>query len=278
MRVALSMWSVHKYWYDQTWDTVDFIDFAASIPVEGVELLSVFWRDREVEIPRIQKALDRTGLKVACFAACNNFAVNDEQRWNAQMRDVIDSIDAAVLFGANVVRVFSGDNEGHVTFEEAKSKIISGLREAAAYAYDKGVTLCLENHGVFVGKASQVLEVIQTVDSPALQSTFDTGNFLLVDENPNTAIDQLKHCVGHVHLKDFKCVDAQSELAKHAFRSLNGQLFVGTIAGQGDVDLPYIVSQLKDIDYSGWLAVEFEGTEEPKYGSVESIQYLKTIL
>ncbi|MCL6444156.1 MAG: sugar phosphate isomerase/epimerase, partial [Alicyclobacillus sp.] len=269
MKIALSMWSTHKHWYRGEWGTVDFLRFAATTGAEGVELLSVFWRDRDREIPQIQAALSETGLKVACFSACNNVALTDEAKWREQVKDITDSVDAAVTFGAKVVRVFSGDKEGDATFEAARANIIAGLKEGAAYAASKGVTLCLENHGLFAGKADQVLDIIHAVGSDALRSTFDTGNFLLVDESPMDAIGKLKPFVGHVHFKDF--LKVPDDYPGETYRALSGQKYVGKIAGEGEVDLRAILSELKGVGYDGWLTVEFEGQEEEKAGSLASI-------
>jgi sugar phosphate isomerase/epimerase len=276
MKIALSMWSVHQYWYDNTWDMVDFIEFVSTTKAEGVELLSMFWRNKEEEIPRVEQALQRTSLQVASFSASNNLAITDEVRWQEQVKDITDSVDMAVRFGAKVVRVFSGDKAGDTSFEEAKSQIIKGLKKAAEYAQAQGVTLCLENHGLFAGKAHQVREVIEAVGSPALRSTFDTGNFLLVGENPSEAIGKLKDYVSHVHFKDFQKVD--DDYPGHAYASTTGEKYVGKIAGEGEVDLRYILRALKDANYNGWLTVEFEGEEEPKRGSTESIDNLVEIL
>jgi sugar phosphate isomerase/epimerase len=276
VKISLSMWSVHQYWYNNTWETVDFIEFASTTKAEGVELLSCFWRDKETEIPKIQAALERTGLPVACFCACNNFGKMNEDDWKAELKDVTDAVDMAVLFGAKVVRVFSGDKVGDVTFEQAKSQIIRGLKESAEYAEWRGITLCLENHGLFAGKADQVVEIIREVDSPALRSTFDTGNFLLVGEDPDEAIVKLRDDIKHVHFKDFLKVENSNE--GQTYQALNGDKFVGKIAGQGQVNLTNILAELKKSGYDGWLTVEFEGEEEPKYGSIESINNLAEIL
>lgn len=276
MKVSLSMWSVHQYWFDNKWDTVDFIEFASQTKAEGVELLSCFWRNKEEEMRKIQDALSKTGLSVACFCACNNFGSLDQSNWETALKDVTDAIDMAVLFGAKVVRVFSGDKSGEATFEEAKGQIIRGLKASAQYAEERGILLCLENHGLFAGKADQVLEIINEVGSSALCSTFDTGNFLLVNENPSDAIVKLKNKVSHVHFKDFLKVDANHE--GHTYQALNGDKFVGTIVGEGQVDLTFILSQLKQAGYDDWLTVEFEGEEEPKHGSTESINKLFDLL
>jgi sugar phosphate isomerase/epimerase len=276
LKMSLSVWSCHKYMYDGSWTNADFIDFAKTAGAEGVELLSVFWNP-EQDIPRVQEALSRNGLVMACFGACNNLAVPDEAGRRAQVKDITDSVDMAVLFGAKVVRVFSGDKPEDVTFEQAKEWIISGLKEAASYAESKGVTLCLENHGHFAGKAKQVLEVIEEVNSPALKSTFDTGNFLLVDDNPEDALDQLKSLVAHVHFKDFKKVDESYE-GKAVYPSLSGVRYAGKISGEGEVNLTQILTTLKGAGYQDWLTVEFEGDEEQKLGSARSIGNLQGIL
>ena len=276
MKISLSMWSVHKLWFNNEWDTVDFIDFASQTPAEGVELLSCFWKNKEEEIPRIQEALSKANLPVACFCACNNFGSITSQDWETALKDVKDSIDMAVLFGSKVVRVFSGDQAKGTTFEQAKEQIIKGLKASSEYAEERGITLCLENHGLFAGQSDQVLEIIDQVGSSSLRSTFDTGNFLLVNEDPTDAITKLKSQVAHVHFKDFLKVEPSYK--GETYQALNGDKFKGTIVGDGQVDLTFILSNLKQLDYQGWLTVEFEGEEEPKYGSIESIKRLQELL
>ncbi|MBD2870175.1 sugar phosphate isomerase/epimerase [Paenibacillus sp. IB182493] len=277
MNVSLSMWSVHKYWYDGTWDTVDFLGFAAEAGASGVELLSCFWKDKERDIPRIDEALARYGLKVACFCACNNFIAADEREREAQVKEVTDAVDAAVHFGAKVVRVFSGDVHGDsISYEQGLAYVIDGLSRAAEYAERKGVVLCLENHGLFAGRSDQVNAIIEQVGSNALRSTFDTGNFLLVGQSPRDAVDELKHFAQHVHVKDF--AKAEEGTRGAVIRGLTGELFLGKIAGEGEVDLAYIFSKLKEAGYGGWLSVEFEGDEEPKLGSLKALAHVEKLV
>jgi sugar phosphate isomerase/epimerase len=257
-------------------DNAAFIDFAATTGAKGVELLSVFWNNDGHEAERVRQALERNGLELACFGACNNLALSDPETRREQLRDITDSVDKAELFGARVVRVFSGDKDKEVTYEQAKAWIIDGLKEAAQYAESKGITLCLENHGYFAGKAEQVLEVIHEVGSPFLRSTFDTGNFLLVDDDPNEAIAKLKHLVAHVHFKDFSRVEESYQ--GNIYTSINGVRYAGEVPGEGIVNLENILMQLKEIGYNGWLTVEYEGDEEQKRGSIRSIQNLENIL
>lgn len=277
MKISLSMWSLHKYWYEGKWDTVDFINYAAATGVTGVELLSCFWRDKEREIPLIDEALQSHGLKVACFSACNNFATADEKEREAQVKEVTDAVDFAVHFGARIVRVFSGDlPNDSISYEQGLQYVIDGLSQAARYAEQKGVTLCLENHGLFAGRSDQVMDIIRKVNSDALRSTFDTGNFLLVGQSASGAVDELKSFIGHVHVKDFK--EVPEGTTGLVFRSLSGELFHGRIAGEGDVDLKYIFGVLNQSGYEGWISVEFEGDEEPQQGSMQAVHYVSSLI
>ncbi|MEK3915556.1 sugar phosphate isomerase/epimerase [Paenibacillus sp. FSL H7-0331] len=276
MKIALSAWSCHQSFYDKTWTNADFIDYAASTGADGVELLSMFWNS-DTDIEPVQEALRRNGLELACFGASNNLAQIDEEKRKEQVQDIYSSVDMAVLLGAKVVRVFSGDKSGDMTFEQAKDWILDGLREAAAYAGTKGVTLCLENHGLFAGKVEQVSKIIAEVGSPYLRQTFDTGNFLLVDEQPNGAIVELIDLVSHVHLKDFKKI-TDSEHKGRTYTSLSGDVYAGQVPGEGDVDLPFVLSSLKRAGYTGWLSVEYEGNEDQKQASARSISNLAKLL
>ncbi|CAM2843951.1 sugar phosphate isomerase/epimerase family protein [Paenibacillus sediminis] len=273
MNISLSMWSVHKYWYNGSWDVLGFLDFAAATKAAGVELLSIFWRDKEKELPLVVEALKRHGLEVVCFCACNNFVLPTAEEREQQLKEITDSIDTAVHLGTRIVRVFSGDqpHDGSISYETGMQYVLEGLSAAAKYAEDNNVVLCLENHGLFAGRSDQVNDIIAAIHSPALRSTFDTGNFLLVGQSPNDAIHELIDNVAHVHVKDLIQV---SEKAEGVFdHALGGQLYLSTIAGEGEVDLRFILTELYNNGYDGWLSVEFEGIEEQTEGSIRSIDY-----
>ncbi|WP_219835150.1 sugar phosphate isomerase/epimerase [Paenibacillus sp. R14(2021)] len=269
MKIAVSVWSCHQYLQDGSWTNSDFIDYAASAGAQGVELLSIFW-DAESDVPAVREALDRTGLKLACFGACNDFARPSAGERAAALADIKLAVDAAALFGAEVVRVFAGDAKEGVSYEQGKVWIVEGLTEGAAYAQSRGVLLCLENHGVFAGRSAQVKELIEEVGSPALRSTFDMGNFLLVDDVPDAAFQELATSISHVHAKDFKLIEGED-----GYRSLGGKTYVGKAPTEGDAGVAGLVAKLDGIGYTGWMSVEYEGQEEQKAGTAKAIKLLQ---
>src|SRR5690606_26232375 len=155
--------------------------------------------------------------------------------------------------------------------------ILEFMKECAKYAEKQGIVLGIENHGLFAGKSEQVINLIKKVGSDYIRSTIDTGNFLLVDENPSNAVANLKDYAVHVHIKDFEKISEKKDKGP-IFQSIAGHLYIGKIAGEGNVDLKWILKELESANYPGWISVEFEGTEEPKYGTEKSLQNLKELL
>lgn len=253
-----------------------FLEWAAANQIPSVELLNIFWQDLPIELPMVVRFCQDYGITVAAYDATNNFVQEDEAKREAEIRRVLWDIEVARALGAPVVRVFSGDTRQGISFEQAKTWIVEGLRRAAEYAERRQVRLALENHGHFAGRSEQVSEILDAVGSPALTANIDTANFLLVDDDPLAAARRLAGRTGHVHFKDFREVGADDQ--GPAYTALSGRRFKGTIAGEGDVPIREIIRELHQAGYQGALSVEFEGREEPKEGTVASFRTLQKLL
>lgn len=275
VNVAVSMYSLHREFFAGRMNVVDFVKWAGDTKAQGVELLDMFWKEEEEEVPAVLDALATTGLKVGAYAVSNNFVTTDEAKRQEQVEVIRRGVDMALRLDTKIVRVFAGDLTEGIEFEDARHWIVNGLREAAAYAEEHGVTLALENHGLLAGKSSQVKALLADVGSPALRSTIDVGNFLLVDEDPATAVANLAKLAAHVHFKDFR---PAREGDPQFFTALSGKKFVGTIAGEGVVNLKKALQDLRTAGYQGWLSVEFEGLEDEKLGATQSINNLVATL
>ena len=276
MKLGLSMWSYAASVRRGELDIPGFIREAGRLGVGGVELLDFFWKYREAELPAVQAALAETGLPVGVYSVANNFVLPDEAARAAQVGVIRDGVDNAVHFGAKTVRVFAGDIKPGFTYEQCLLWIIAGLKEAAAYAYDQGVTLALENHGKLAGRSDQVQTILNAVASPALKANPDTGNFLLVHQASHTAVAELATRAAMCHFKDFRVVP--DNYAGFAYTGTEGLKFAGTAIGEGEVDLPDCVSSLRQAGFDGWLNIEYEGEEDPAMALPRSVAYAKGLL
>ncbi len=261
MKLSLSMWSVVAAVKAGQMDLMGFIDFAAAQAVEGVELLDVFWSDAEREIPLVKERIADAGLEMAVYSISNNFIRLDEADRRRELDALKRGVDIALALGVNLMRVFSGSYLEGLSQEEGMSWILEGLSAGAAYAERRGVTLALENHGRFAGRGDQVRDIIEGVGSPALRVNLDTGNFLLMGQDPLEAARDLSDLIALVHLKDLR--HAAAEEPGHIFADPDGQLLTGSVIGAGLVNLPAMIALLEEIGYSGWLSLEYEGAADP---------------
>lgn len=277
MKIAVSMWSLVSYARSGRIDAPGFVRYAATLGVPGVELLDVFWSDREQQVPLVETALRETGLAVSAYAIGNDLVHPEADERGRQVRSIRDGVDMARRLGTGLLRVFSGGEKPGVSPQQGHQWIVAGLREGAAYAAERGVTLALENHGLFAGRADQVRAIIEEVGSPALRANVDTGNFLLVNQDPADAARDLAALAAYVHLKDFRALRPGEEAAE-SYSALDGSRYAGTAIGDGAVDLPAVLARLRDAGYDGWLSIEYEGTGDAREGLERSVQATRVLI
>jgi len=276
MKLGLSMWSYQASVRRGEMDIPSFIRQAKTLGVDGVELLDFFWKDRDAELPAVEAALAETGLPVGIYSVANNFVLSSAAERAANVKMITDGVDNAVHFGAKTVRVFAGDLTPGISYEQGLAWIVTGLKEAAAYAYAKDITLALENHGKLAGRSDQIETILNAVASPALKANPDTGNFLLVHQASHLAVAELATRAAMCHFKDFHVVP--DSYAGYSYVGTEGLKFAGTVIGEGDVDLPDCIKSLKEAGFDGWLNIEYEGEEDPATAIAKSVTYTRGLL
>lgn len=278
MKISISMYSLNTTVKKEGWTIVDFIEYVNGLSLDGVELLDIYWKsnDRDQEIKQVTEVLRKHHLQVSAYDVTNNFVKESSKERALEVAKVEEGIRIAKQLGTSIVRVFCGDLHENVTYDEGQEWIVEGLKKSAILAEQEQIYLAVENHGLLAGKSRQVDEIIRKVGSPYVKSTFDAGNSLLVHEKPQDAFDLLKNEIVHVHFKDFR-EKKQSEPTS-GFRSTLGVELIGTVPGDGQVDLPYIVEGLKEINYDGWLSIEYEGIKDDKSSNEKAVQRLRSLL
>lgn len=279
MKISISMYSLASTLQRESWGVTEFIEYAKTISLDGVELLDIYWQNpanKDEEIKEIVENLQRNNLEVSAYDITNNFVHQKKIERKAEVEKVIEGIRVAKELNANTVRVFCGDIREGLIYEECFDWIIEGLKESAKIAEQEKIVLAVENHGLLAGKSLQIHEILRAVNSPYVKSTFDTGNFLLVHEEPTKAFDRLKQEIAHVHFKDFR--EKSIHESVKGFRSTEGKELIGVIPGDGKVDLTSIVAGLKEYGYQDWLSIEYEGFEDAKMANEEAVRRLRKLL
>ncbi len=129
--------------------------------------------------------------------------------------------------------------------------MIDSYRTLARKAEELGVIMGLENHWGLGRTAEGVLRVVKEVNSPWLQVTLDTGNFL------ESMYDQMDALVSHRVL-----VQARTYFGGGPWYTL-------------EIDYPRGEAMLRKHGYRGYISLEFEGREDYKVAAPQSLAMLK---
>jgi len=287
MRCGLSTYSMIRPLRAGDIDLLGIADFAAELGFEGIEMLDMCWARNgdtvEVQAGRFRQRCEALGLTISSYTVHNNFAQMNAEAQTEEVERVKKAIDLGRRLGVNRMRIESTngppkDYQGPGEWENLVPWLVDGIRRVADHAGTKGIVLGLENHGRLVGRSSQIEELIRKVDSPYFGANPDIGNFYVVDEEPLDAMKRLAKYTVHAHVKDFHREAPDSDLGEGWFESNGGYKLLGAIVGEGVVDVAGCLRQLKQVQYEGFLSVEFEGKEDPKVGCARGLANLRSLL
>ena len=223
-------------------DMPGFIDYCAAQGCAGAELTSYYFPKDVTDdaLRAVKRHAFLRGVAISGTSVGNNFALPAGAERDKQIADVKQWIDRAAILGAPHIRVFAGVAKG-IPDADARRMCISALEECCDYAGTKGIFLGLENHGGIVAKADGLLEIVRAIKSPWFGVNLDTGNF--------------------------HSADPYAELAQCAPYAVNVQVKVEIRrAGAKEnepADLAKVVGILRDANYQGWVALEYEAKPDP---------------
>lgn len=267
LRLSIAAYSFRSYFIDsintptneagRQLDMQAFVDYCADQGCEGAELTSYFF-PKEVttsQLRAIQRHAFLRGVTVSGSAIGNNFARVKGPELDDEIAHAKHWIDNAVVLGAPHIRVMSGSAPNDATLNEVKRNCIEALEECCAYAGERGIFLGLENHPGMVAEPDDLLSVVKAVKSPWFGVSLDTGNF--------------------------QTVDPYADLARCAPYAVNVQLKVemrrAGAAMNEPADFPRIAKILRDANYQGWVALEYEAEKDPWQAVPAALAQLKPL-
>ncbi len=220
-----------------------FIDYCATLGIDGAELTSYFLPD---PCPKglaldLKRRAHLQGVTISGGAIGNNFSFPPGPELDEQMAYTESWIKAYAAMGAPVIRVFGGKpaKKDAIIDEAAEESIIANLRTACDIAAKHGVILAVENHD-FMTDIDRFLRVVRAIDSPWFGANLDSGNFA-----PTS--------------------DPYADFARVAPYALNVQ-FKTMIPVNGEkepADFARLVTILREANYRGFIVLEYEEPEDP---------------
>lgn len=265
--------STYSFWQfrEQPRPIEDCIDAAARMGFDGVEILQVQMAGNEANdrLQRLKRQAHALGLALCGFSTHQGFVSPDAALRQQNIDKTLHSIDLAYRLGIPTMRVNTGRwgtsrnfdelmaNKGieprlpgH-TDEEAFGWVIESLEKCLPRAEECGVVLGLENHWGLGRTAEGVMRIVDTIDSPWLRVTLDTGNFL---DDMYRQMERLapKACL----------VQAKTYFGGGTWYTL-------------DIDYARVAEILRANRYQGWVSLEFEGKDAPATAVPASLALLR---
>ena len=267
--------SSYSYWHfkGDKFPIEKVIDEAAALGLEGIDVLH---RQMESEdnayLQKLKKHAFINGIAMTCLSIHQGFVTPDKEELKEHVDLFFFKQKTAYEMGIPCLRLNTGrwntiksfddlmKNRGiepilpGYTEDDGYKWCVDGIQQCLKKAEECGVLLALENHWGLGSTPEGMIRIQDTVNSPWLGLLLDTGNFL---ENP---YDKLKMIAPRANF-----VQAKTYYGGGEWYSL-------------ELDYDRIVKILKDVNYHGYISIEFEGKEDAKSGVRKSVELLRKAL
>ena len=246
------------------------IDQAAAMGFDGIELLHVQMASQEPGyLQNLKRRAFVNGLDLMGFSTHQGFVSPDADVRRYNINDTIGQIELCYDLGIPTMRLNTGrwgtsenftalmDNRGieppleGYTDEDAFDWVIDAIEQLIPIAERRGVLLGLENHWGLGRTPEGVLRIVEAIDSPWLQVTLDTGNFL---EDPYDKLEMLAPYTVLMQAKTY---------------------YGGGTWYTLDLDYDRIAAIMRRHNYSGYVSLEFEGKESEQTAIPKSLELLR---
>jgi sugar phosphate isomerase/epimerase len=259
LKLSIAAYSFRKYLdlkKNPTMTLEEFADFAAGLGLAAVEPTAYYFPETTpAYLARLKGRCTRLGLDVSGTAIGNNFCVTDPAKLREQIASVKQWAEHTARLGGKTMRIFAGTLAKGDTEEQARARSIEAIQECCDHAGQLGLFLALENHGGIVATAEQMLAIVTAVKHDWFGVNLDTGNF----HTP----------------------DPYADLAKLAPYAVVCQIKVEVHpAGRAKepADLKRKLDILRAANFRGYVALEYEGTEEPKVAVPHHVATLQKLM
>ncbi|MCX2749379.1 sugar phosphate isomerase/epimerase [Arthrobacter sp. MI7-26] len=192
------------------------------------------------QLGELKSLLDAADMKVSAIASPIG-KVDVSLPVEHEVERLRRAVNAAQVLGSRYIRIFSFFYGEDVAVESIRDDVIERMRALAEVAEESGVVLLHENEkDIFGDIPERILDIIESVDSPALKLAWDAANFVQVGVKPfDEGYAKLRPHLEYLQVKDALFSNATV-----------------VPAGEGDGDVLRTVEALKADGYTGFASLE----------------------
>ncbi|MCC3371694.1 sugar phosphate isomerase/epimerase [Cohnella sp. REN36] len=252
MNISLGGYSFNNLFLDGRMDVFGYLETAKyRYRLDAVDLWNAQIAERtkpiltlfdESRLRKVREALDERELRLV------NIAVDTAHLWDpdpdvreALRRNAEDHLQAAVLLGAETIRIDTGGRGDQVFSDEAFDWIVRQYQTYCRFARDHGMKIGPENHMGPSLVPAEMVRLAEAVNDPAFGILLHIGRW---NEDRATGDNLVAPWVVHTHF------DAKTAAA---------------------ADTPSIIRTLRDAGYRGYWSVEYNAPARNAYAELEHL-------
>jgi len=247
------------------------IDQAAAMGFDGIEILHMQMISEEPDyVQNLKRRAFVNGLDLMGFSTHQGFVSPDAEERQHNINETIRQIELCYELGIPTMRLNTGrwgtsesftalmDNRGieppleGYTDEDGFVWVTDAIERLIPKARQCGVLLGLENHWGLGRTPEGVLRIVEAINSPWLQVTLDTGNFL---EDPYDKLEMLAPMTILMQAKTY---------------------YGGGTWYTLELDYNRIAEIMKRHNFTGYVSLEFEGKENEQTAIPKSLDLLRS--
>lgn len=246
-KVSVMLWTVF-----QNLPFEKRLEKVAEAGYKYVELVGEYEKWTETDFPNVNRKRRELGITFDTTAGLEH-GVGDPRAREAFLSDLRKELTVMEKLEIPSIIVMSGDRIPELAPEAQHRSSVEGLQRAAEIVEGKGVTLLLENIDLeenpryYLWSVPEGFKIVQEVNHPQVKFLYDFFHAQISGGNLIKNLEKNIEKVGTVHIAD---VPGRHE------------------PGSGEINYGNIYKKLAQLNYQGYVAMEFIPTRDP----VESLR------
>lgn len=268
-KISLAQWSLHNMLFAGELDNLDFASFTArEFGIDAVEYVNAFFKDKAQDLEylgqmksRAQDAgvssllimVDGEGYLGDLDNSSRTQAVENHKKW----------VEAANFLGCHSIRV---NAFGKGTAEEVASAAVEGLGALSTFAKPFDINVIVENHGSYSSNGKWLADVIDNVGMDNCGTLPDFGNFCI---RRSDGSEWGGDCV-----EEYDRYQGVAEMMPYA-KGVSAKTYDFDAEGNCiETDYDRMLKIVKDAGYTGYVGIEYEGSELSEVEGIKATQVL----
>ncbi|MGB0863467.1 MAG: sugar phosphate isomerase/epimerase family protein [Saprospiraceae bacterium] len=268
-KISLAQWSLHRTLKEGKMDNLDFAVKARNdFGIEAVEYVNQFFEDKAKDtnyLGQMKSIASDNGVESLLIMVDGegNLGDTDDKKRKQAVENHYKWVEAAKFLGCHSIRV---NAFGQGSALDVAIAAVDGLGSLATFAKDFDINVIVENHGGYSSDADWMMNVMRKISMDNCGMLPDFGNFCIERDSgkqwEGKCINEFDRYKGvEMFMPLAKSVSAKS----HDFDE-NGN--------ETHTDYSKMLKIVKNAGYSGYIGVEYEGSELSEYEGIKATKAL----